>query len=265
MIPLQFGLFWCGGSISYLRYLTFKSLRHYHPEANIELYISKRSNNKIHNWGVEKQDFEGIIEKDYTNDIRDIGVKIIEIDYFSDPNYCPIYQADLFRFWWLYHKGGFYMDTDQLVLKSLSELSLDKDFIYSQFANKDRTRYAPTGILGCSKNNIDAQTMMGLVPQGYASNNYNSSGPFVFEYALSKNIFKTSLLNVPSSYFYPIDCSSDIYQVYQGNYVIPKESLCLHWYGGHPLSQAFNKTYNRDVAMQGNDSISKYLRSEKII
>ena len=65
MIPLRFGLFWAGDTLSYLRYLTFKSLRHYHPDAKIQLYLTKEYNKDKHHWSCEGQDFEKPL--DYMN------------------------------------------------------------------------------------------------------------------------------------------------------------------------------------------------------
>lgn len=260
MINLDFRLFWCGGAISYLRYLTFKTLRHFHPHSTIELFVSKKYNPHIHAWDAEKQDFENNKKNDYLDSIRGLDVKIIEMDYFGSPSFCPILQADLARFWFLYNFGGFYLDTDQIILQSFESLPLDYDLIYSQFANADRAQYSPTGVLGCCKNSDVAKAMMSLVPKGYSSNIYNSSGPFIWEYMIQSSKFSNAF-NAPPEYFYPIDCSRDVGNIYDGSFVIPKESLALHWYAGHPLSQEFNQKYTEDFAKQSNDSISCFIRS----
>jgi len=260
MINLNFGLFWCGGKISYLRYLTFKTLRHFHPDAKIDFVISKNYNKDVHKWSVERQDFErnnDII--DYKDKIRDLNVNIKEIDYFIDASYCPVYQADLFRWWYLYNYGGFYLDTDQLILKSFNNLPLEHDFIYSQFANDDRPKYAPTGVLGCVKESEFAKIMMNVVPRSYSSSSYNSSGPFILEFVLGRMTLNNSY-NADPILFYPIKCSKYVSKIYNGEFEIPKESICLHWYGAHPMSQEFNNNYTEEFAVKSNDTISRILR-----
>jgi len=262
MIELEFSLFWCGGNISYLRYLTFKTLRHFHPDSVIKLYVSKQYNKHIHNWDIEKQDFETEITQDYKANIAQLGVKIIEMDYFGSPDFCAIRQADMFRFWSLYHFGGFYLDTDQLILKSFNTLPLNKNLIYSQFSNVDRSRYAPTGVIGCAKGDPIAKIAMKIVNDTYTHEVYNSSGPIAWETVLEE-VNKSEhpeYSNVPEECFYPINCSSDIGKVYNGSYIIPKPSYCLHLYLGHPLSQEFNKKYTESFAKTSNDTISKFLR-----
>ena len=162
------------------------------------------------------------------------------------------------------------MDTDQIVLKNLSEFADiphqpdSYDFVYSQFENKDRPRYAPTGFLGCCRNNEVAKIMMKLVPQEYAADNYNSSGPLVLEYALL-NLFPGIGYNAPSRYFYPVNCSGNVGKIFDGSFRIPMYSYCLHWYAGHPLSQEFNVRYTEDFAKTSQDSVSVFLRETKII
>lgn len=270
MIPLQFGLFWCGGNISYLRYVTFKTLRHFHPDSKIQLYVSKNCNKNIHKWGDEKQDFETGNVKDYLHEIKDLGVEVIEMDAFGSASFCPIFQADIFRWWWLYNFGGFYLDTDQIILKNLScftDISFQPsglDFIYSRFSNADRPNYTPTGFLGCCKNSEIAKVMMQLVPKAYSFNSYNSSGPFILEYAVL-NFFPAIGYNAPYQKFYPINCSRDVNTIYDGSFQIPEDSVAMHWYGGHPLSQEFNKKYTEEFAKTSNDVISKFLRENGLL
>jgi len=184
------------------------------------------------------------------------------MDFFGNPNFCAIFQVDLFR-WWALYNGicNFYLDMDQIILRSFDTLPLDYDFIYSQFSNYDRPKYAPTGVLGCSKNNEFAKKMMGLVPKFYRPNVYNSSGPFVLEHALATENTGNSF-NAPYNYFYPINCSRDVGKIYSGEFIIPKESYSLHWYAGHPISQEFNKNYNEDFLKKSKDSISVFCKDK---
>jgi len=58
MTSLNFGLWWSGAKLSYLRYLTFKSLRHFHTNSRIQLFVGDKFTNNKHKWHREKQDFE---------------------------------------------------------------------------------------------------------------------------------------------------------------------------------------------------------------
>ena len=105
MIDVKFGLFWSGGEISYLRYLTFLSLRKFHPNATIELHISDKFAKDGYKWGCEKQDFEApeFDQVMSVESLEDIGIEVKEIDLFS--KYPPNYQSEFFRWWWIKENG----------------------------------------------------------------------------------------------------------------------------------------------------------------
>lgn len=264
MIPLKFHLFWAGKSISYLRYLTFKTLRHFHPDSEISLYISRGYNKDVHRWGGEKQDFEGNAAKDYTDKIRDLKVKITEVEHFMNPNYCPIFQADLYRFWALYNEGGFYLDTDQIIMRCFDSLPLDKEFIYSRYQECQCGDYLPTGVLGMEKDSKIGKVAMHIVPQVYNLNDYNSSGPWAMK-AIIQNADFSKSFNAPSNYFYPVNSSKFVDTIFNGTATILEESMALHWYGGHPLSQEFNKIYTEEFAKDSNDTVSRKIRELNLL
>jgi len=265
MIPIQFGLWWSGAKLSYLRYLTFKTLRHFHPNAKIELYYGNLFAKSGHQWNVEKQDFEhpDSIKNDYFNALKDLNVTVRDCNLF--PQYQSNFQSDLFRWYWLHTNGGFYLDTDQIILKPFDALPLDNDFIYSGYEAVSCGYYTPVGVIGASKESEIADVMMQMVPRLIDPNNYNSAGPFGFRRVLESSEWKDKIFNSPSHYFYPLSESYKVLEIYDGNIEIPNDSYALHWYGGHPTSQEFNKIYNKEFAQTSNDTISKFLREKDLL
>lgn len=265
MIPLQFILFWSGTSLSYLRYLTFKSLRHFHPNAKIYLFHSDRSNSKRNNWLHERQDFQkGIDGKNYIDDLMDLDVEIIKADYYGSPDWCPVFQSDIFRWEWMKENGGFYLDTDQIILKSFDSLPLESEFIYCRYMEKQCGDYLPIGVLGLEKGSPISDIAITMAKKIYTPENYNSSGPFMMRYAIGfMNL--SNAFNAPYEYFYPVNSSADVWKIYNGDFNPSKGSYSVHWFGGHPNSQKFNKEYTEEFAKTSNDSISVFARENKII
>lgn len=264
MINLKFGLFWSGSKLSYLRYLTFKTLRHFHPEAEIELYIAEKAKKDGYQWSCEKQDFESEIEgKDYIEQLKDLNVKIFQGTFYEQ--YLPNFQSDFFRWWWLKSKGGFYLDTDQIILKSFKDLPLDNDLIYSGYPAKSCGYYTPVGVIGASKDSEMVDWIVKLLPQFVNFNNYNSAGPFMFRSMLGMKKWKEKMFNAPSEYFYPIPESYLVKNIYDGSFNIEKSAYALHWYGGHPDSQKFNKEFTENFAKESKDTISKMLRDLRLL
>jgi hypothetical protein len=262
MIDLKFGLFWSGSKLSYLRYLTFKSLRHYHPDAEVELYTTDKFKKDGYKWNIERQDFELEDEgKNYMEDLSDLGVKIYSGRCFED--YAPNYQSDFFRWWWLSNNSGFYLDTDQIILRSFETLPRDSQLIYSGYKAKSCGYYTPVGVIGADKPKI-VDTINKLLPQFYVAENYNSLGPFMFKHILEINKWD-GLENVPSHYFYPLPESYMMSEAYQGDFTLAEDSYAFHWFGGLPLSQKFNTLYDEEVAKRSKDTISRTLRDRGII
>jgi len=258
---MKFGLFWSGSKLSFLRYMTFYTLRYFHPDAEIELYIPKTCK-KHAKWGIEKQDFQNYSGPCCLKQLDQLNIKIINIDLF--PTYAPNYQSDFFRWWWLYNNGGFYLDTDQLILRNFSDLPLDVDLIYSMYKANSCGIYSPVGVIGSSKKSPIIKTIMDEIATHYDESNYNSAGPFMFSKLMTSNQEdwekSHKLYNTPSFYFYPMQESYLVYKLYNDFVYINQESFALHWFGGHPMSQEFNNKFDYDFLLKSNDTISSILR-----
>jgi len=264
MIDLNFGLWWSGSKLSYLRYLTFKTLRHFHPHSRIQLFVGNKFKKDGYNWSREsfglEQEFQNPdrIKKDYLEDLKDIGVEISHVDFFAQ--YLPNFQSDLFRYWFLKNHGGFYLDTDVIILKSFKELPLDNKLIYCSYGG-----YYPVGVLGATKDSKIVNHIIQVLPKFIDVNNYNSAGPYMFRDILNSRSWGEGF-NAPAKWFYPIPFSNQMPQLYTNdNYKIPDNSLCLHYFGGLPASQKFNRKYTEEFAKKSNDAISRFLREKKLI
>ena len=258
MIDLTFHLFWSGSKLSYLRYLTFASLRHFHPKARIRLCIADKCKKTGHTWLREKQDFESSkIKEDFLPKLRDLNVEIQKIELFSQ--YAPNFQSDFFRWWALREEGGFYLDTDQIILKPFDTLPLDHEMIYCKYVNPQCGMYTPVGVVGAEKGSPIVQEICKKISKYYNPNNYNSIGPFMFLDMTSK-VSMDKCFKAPKEWFYPAWHSDMVKGLYDGTFEIPEESIALHWFGGHPLSQIFNNQYVSKLAKTAGDVISKKVR-----
>ena len=269
MIDLKFGLFWSGAPLSYLRYLTFVSLRHFHPNAKIELFTTDNYQNSGYIWRDECQDFENDnFGKDYLEDLKDLDVEIKTLDKFSQ--YPSNFQSDFFRWWWIKKNGGFYLDTDHIILKSFENIDRDCDFIYSAYNAKSCGLYTPVGVIGGSKKSEIVQWINDILPKYYDCNSYNSLGPFMLRSVITTKNWRDKLYNTPSYMFYPVPDSylvTNLYSDMVSEDIVDniKKAFSIHWYGGHPLSQDFNKSYTEGKAKVSLDVISCILRNKEII
>lgn len=263
MIDLNFGLWWSGSNFSYLRYLTLKSLRYFHPHSRIQLFVSSKFS-KDHNFAHgEQQDFgKNNIKQDYLKEAEKLDVEVVRVDMFGQ--FSPNFQSDFFRWWWLKNNGGFYLDTDQIILKSFKDLPLDNKIIYCKYNVISCGVYTPVGVIGATKDSKIVDHIMKYIPNYYNPQVYNSLGPYMFRHVLESKKWDEGV-NVPSKYFYPIPESGFVPHIYSGEFKIPEDACGLHWFGGHPASQAFNERYTEEFAQKSNDTISRFLREKKLI
>ena len=124
--------------------------------------------------------------------------------------------------------------------------------------------YCPTGVLGLEKGGKLADIAIEHVISGYFPYNYNSSGPFMLRNAI-KLMDLANAYNAPYYYFYPLNSSKDVGRLYEGKFSCHPESYCVHWFGGHPLSQKFNRVYTPEFSKSSRDFISVYLRGVGVI
>lgn len=211
-------------------------------------------------WNREKQDFEdpSSVPVDYISRLASIDVEVVELDAFEQ--YAPNYQSDLFRWWFLQNNGGFYLDTDQIILRSFASIPLKHKIIYCTYNG-----YCPVGVIGAQKDSKIVGYIVKNLPRYSNPSDYNSMGPWMFRDVLNKMGASEQGFNAPSTFFYPVPFSDMVPRVYDGSMMISPNSYALHWFGGHPKSQAFNKHYTEEFATHSEDTISKFLRKKKII
>ena len=268
MISANFGLWWSGAKLSYLRYLTFKTLRHFHPHSRIQLFTSKKYN-KDKCTGISDLEFlrPDEVQKDYMPSLHALDVEIIDKNSMS--KFFPYQQADLYRWVFLRDHGGIYLDPDQIILQSFQSLPLkDYDFMYSSYKVDSpfsfNGEFSPIGVLGGNGNSKIIKHICSVILSYDKSNDYNAMGVLMMRDVKNK-IDMSSAFNAPPQYFYPAPICSYMNGVYDGTLQIQKDNYSLHWYGGFSPSQDFNRKYTEEFAKTSNDTISRFLRSKRII
>lgn len=268
MIPLNFGSFWSGAPLSYLRYLTFKTLRHFHPHSRIQLFTSKKYRSDIIAGNADQEYMNPKqVTKDYLPKLKDLCVEIVPAPVPGD--YFPFQQADYYRWAFLNFTGGIYLDPDQVILKSFSSLPLKNyDFIYSYYSVNSvyvtNGMFCPIGVLGSSANSNISATMFSFAPKYHKTNHYDAMGVLMMEDMIKKMDMSKSF-NAPSHYFYPAPICDYMTGVYDGSMELFNDSYAIHWYGGCDLSHDFNLKYTEEFAKTSNDTISKWLRKNKFV
>jgi mannosyltransferase OCH1-like enzyme len=255
VIPKTFHLIWSGGPISFLRYTTFATLRHHHPTWQIKLHLFNKFG--IADWDHENisQDFAKAGIRDYLPNIRKLVNEVCPCNLYQDM--APTYQTDFLRWDILDTQGGFYLDTDQVILKPFDDLCNNR-FVYSDYED-----YTPTGVLGAEPRLPLSNLVRYSVAATYQISDYCSTGPHMLLNITKKypELFVESGILNTGRLFYPVYPWEEAFKgIYDGSFVTPASSYALHWFGAHNLSQDFNVAYSESCVKDGTDEISRSLK-----
>jgi FkbM family methyltransferase len=264
-IPKKAFFIWGKGTpLSYLRYLTLKSFRDLHPDYEMTLYLSVGI--KVKNWdenlSQEYYDKDKDNIKDYLSEVQYLDVEIKEYNKFSFLN--PSHISDLFRWEILYREGGWYFDVDQYFLKRIDDTLLAHDFVFGG------NSIAYVGVLG-AKSGLDffkyvSDNQLKIISDDKIES-YLSFSTFLFSDCLDSDCYRKlqecgNVLQTQDEIFYPVYFTK-LEHIFGGQLDFRKynNTIAVHWHGGHPVSQQFNKIYTAEFEKTSNDSISLYRRN----
>jgi hypothetical protein len=265
MIPKHAHFFWSGDSMSYFRYVTLESFRHWHPNWVIWLWSTDKW--ATANWRFEKQDFHHSTGENYMQSAIALVDRVISYD--KHPNVAPNYQSDFMRWDSLYEHGGFYLDLDQLIVGSFDEFTdWNTGFIYTRYGGM--YDYSPVGCIAAAPGVKAVDYVRKRLSRAYNAADYSSIGPHMFFHRLadlraSGLLNECNAINVGSKYFYSIPFSELAHTLYTGGHKVGPEAKAIHWFGGHPDSQAFNKKFTPESAKYSGDTISRELRKMGLV
>lgn len=275
MIPKRMFFYWSGDKLSWMRYMTLFSFKKMNPDWEIILYYSdnKKVNGESYDskeWnGPEEQDFSNYNGGNYLDQVKDLGITIINFEDVDIPNnlkekfknISPVHKSDMYRYYDLYKNGGFYSDMDVLYFRSFDNeynkiVKNDYDTILYQ-----QQDYIAIGFLGSKENNKFYKKLYKSIFDIDGSNNYQAYGVDAIYNMFGKNRSNAYIFSdleqkfpflkhysIPTSLVYHYDWSR-INDNYRQGFDIgdfSEESIGYHWYGGHKESQKANNDINEE-------------------
>lgn len=275
MIPKRMFFYWSGDKLSWMRYMTLFSFKKMNPDWEIILYYSdnKKVNGESYDskeWnGPEEQDFSNYNGGNYLDQVKDLGITIINFEDVDIPNnlkekfkdISPVHKSDMFRYYDLYKNGGFYSDMDILYFRSFDEeYNNIVENRYDTILYQDPT-YVAIGFLGCKKNNNFFKKLYFSLFTIDGKDNYQSFGVDAIYKMFGTNRQKAYIIDklnikfnnqtcysIPKSLVYHFDWNRiiDNYRIGFNIDDFDKQSIGYHWYGGHNESQKVNNEMNED-------------------
>jgi len=257
-IPKIANFYWGGDKMSFLRYLTLFSFVKYNPEWEVRLYVPRKPSNSTGNDGIHSWK-DQVDDKDYLK-LLPKEVKIIKADFansFIGDDAPEAHRSDLLGWQILSTTGGLWCDMDILFCKPVIPIDGSQVF-YSHdtfICFDDRTQSIPIGFFFSSPKNQAFKTVLQASKRLYDKNDYQCIGTkaisSVFDsFEDCKRKFpglNIAAINHDVVYRYDFLNLDKLYKENNFSHILhSQESVGIHWYGGHPLSQEFNNKINID-------------------
>lgn len=275
MIPKILHLYWGGGKLSFMQYLTVVTFKEHNPDWRIWLWYPTNPNLNPAPWRTceQKEPYTG---KDYL----DKAIKLCEYKQFDfiaqgiKKDLTETAKSDYIRNYMLYEYGGVYADMDFLFIRPIDSL-IEKDFDYLlSYAVLPSVSFFNNGFLAAKpglKIVKDCVDDIHSVQRRNMDDDYQSLGNKVF-YRLFvndktiQNIYPdVKIYNMPQDIVYPYLPMAegieerDIDEMFFGTKDITTDkTIGIHWFNGHPTGKKFQNNF--DEYINNGSPISKLVK-----
>jgi len=266
-IPKILHIYWGGGKLAYLRYLTISTFRHLNPEWQIILY-KPLINQVDKTWTTTELKYAENYT-DYLGQVESLGVTIQNVDFSLhgfDNNASEVHKSDFLRWYLLATFGGFWADMDILFFRPMDDLyfntpqtsNIDTVFCICDYGHS-------IGFLMSSANNPCFKKISQNAVHEYKKEGYQCIGSLLcnklFPTIASCNIEGAVPHNLDMGVVYAYNCFhvDELYTPYPPQRM-PAHAIGIHWYAGNRFSGKYLNETNGGATKTGkNLFIEKYM------
>jgi hypothetical protein len=258
-------IYWGGGKLAYLRYLTISTFRHYNPDWQIILY-KPLIDQTVKTWTTTELKYAENYT-DYLSRVEELGVTIQSVDfslYGFDNNASEVHKSDFLRWQLLATVGGFWADMDILFFKSMDDLYFNTEqtgdintvFCISDYGHS-------IGFLMSSPNNPCFERITQAAKGEYKKEGYQCIGSLLcnklFPTIESCKIGGIVPHNLDMGVVYAYNCFhvDELYKPYPPQRM-PVHAIGIHWYAGNRFSGEYLNRTNGGL-IRTNLFIEKYM------
>jgi hypothetical protein len=246
--------------------MTIYSFRKLNPDWEIHLCSYKAVGQWKFHGCLDSRDYRG---EDYTAKCLELGIHVAD---WIPPiqNLSPVYASDLFRWAYLNSVGGWYSDMDVLWVQPMTDLyqrTKDCDFVGCETYN-----LIGVGLLAGSPNDLWNDLYRAAL-NDYDADHPQSTGTLVinrYVHDSPKFINWKKALQVLNDRHptltieilkHEVGCPFNFTQVdriFKSTETLPTDCVCLHWFGGHKISQEFNNRLTEKNFRETHNTFTKY-------
>jgi len=242
-IPKILHVYWGGGPLSYLRFLTVKSFMKYNPVWEIRYYYPTHPTMEMSWWSEEQKTIVPVT--DYTPQLLELPITKIAVDFeeIGFKNTMPeVHKSDVLRLLLLSTVGGVWSDMDILYFKPMDLLYFNKrknSKIETIYCN--RLYGHSIGFLLSSNNNKIFAHLLDWSKKSYNPLYYQTVGVQLYNnfYRHPGTIeAKTPAINMSINVVYAHQ-AAQTEELFGNEPKFTDESIGIHWYGGDAVWKDF--------------------------
>jgi hypothetical protein len=276
MIEKKISFFWGNPGMSWLRYMTLKSFRKYHPGWEMNLYTDRIDRTYgLPPWTTNhRQDFFNYTGKDnFLSNVKKLDVNIIEwkdsVKHIK--KIAPSQKSNFFKWKLLAEEGGFYSDMDVLYFSSIDDLRDDINDSDCDTAITHNGKFFSIGFMASSGNNAVFKGIYDNCVEVFNKGHYQGAGVWSIYRKWGRTDKNKSLIELQDDFpdnnifiilmddFYLLNKLPDIYEQDRSGKLL-EVGKALHWYAGGELAQEYNNFVKKTNYSTRKNTISEILK-----
>jgi len=244
-IPKILHIYWGGGKLPYLRYLTVKTFMEHNPDWEVMFCYPKYPVSQV-SWVSYENRQPVLLVKDFLPTLMSLPIQKTEIDfseYGISNSICEVHKSDFIRLIQLSKYGGLWSDMDIIYIKPMN------DFYLNNNNNKEIETYVcnnnyghSIGFMMGSKENNFFSKLLELAKESYNPRYYQIIGATLYNHHFPtiEDINKlTPAINIDMSVVYPYVAGLEHKLFEREKLEITDKTIGVHWFAGHPLWNKF--------------------------
>lgn len=272
-VPRRIAFFWAGNRLSWMRYATLASFRRHNPDWAMRLYHCRAFGRRAWTTG-EAQDKPNVGEYDVLETCRELRIELVSWYSSIGGNLSPVHLSDLCEWEYLAYRGGWFADMDILWTAPLDSVHdrIRRDFDVGLHFGR---RYVSIGLLFAVPDtafmaDVHWQALRLAADQG----DYSSCGSNAVYAAIASHTvrqpqrhFRAIRAAYPDLHVCPIAGThvyqhdwKHVHQIFNESRTLLPETVGIHWYGGSPIAQAWNRRLTASNFREFDSTFCRYAR-----
>lgn len=269
LTPKILHVFWGMGRLPYLRYMTVVSFMRLNPDWEVWLWYSEYPS-KVVTWKTREMQYSVECD-DYLPRLMELPIRKVPLDfdkYGFRNDASEVHKSDYIRYYAMREAGGVYSDMDILYFRPITDLAVNMPNNFNVGVFVCISSYGHSnGFFMSKKGAAFFDRLCQLSSDGYDPDEYQCLGPDLCNknFPTLKSIFPlSSAMDFGMDAVYAHD-GQHIRDIYNSNHPrFTKNSIGIHWYGGHPLAGAFLNATNGGLTNLPNNIIGNLIHEQQI-